>query len=385
MLVSAGKLTPAQVEETLKGQAIFGGRFGTNLIEMGYLEEQELAHFLSKKTGVPPALPDQLSDIPPQVIRLIPEEVVRKYRLVPVALNNRKLTVAMADPSDFATIDELSFLTGYIIVPVIVPELRLVSALEKYYRIKREMRYIKVEGGSRSRGRLATPAPEAPKQAAPAAPAPAAAALELKEDILELPSLAEYEMFGALEELPTPQTTQPQQASPAPPAPQAPASYSLEAVLHGFTQAHDRHSIAELIVNYAAQKFNRAALFLLKGGNATGWVAQHAQKPVAGFETLEFPLGEPSVLRVVADSKNYYLGPMPLTPANGRMLSALGGGTPMNNLLVPLIMMGRVVAILYVEGGPLQMDDSIADLQKLLGKGSMAFEILILKSKILST
>lgn len=65
LLVDAGKITPAQLEETLKGQAIFGGRFGTNLVEMGYLEEQELAHFLSQKTGIAHTSPELLMDIPP--------------------------------------------------------------------------------------------------------------------------------------------------------------------------------------------------------------------------------------------------------------------------------------------------------------------------------
>ncbi|HEY5514224.1 MAG TPA: hypothetical protein VIK40_11330, partial [Geomonas sp.] len=105
LLIQAGKITPAQLEEALKEQAIFGGKFGTNLIEMGYLDEHDLAHFLSKKTGLPHASPELLMNIPPQVIRLIPEDAARKYRVVPVALNNRRLSLAMSDPSDFAAID----------------------------------------------------------------------------------------------------------------------------------------------------------------------------------------------------------------------------------------------------------------------------------------
>ena len=383
MLVRSGKLTPVQVEEALKGQAIFGGRFGTNLVEMGYLEEDELADILSKKSGVPHASLELLNDIPPHVVRLIPEEVVKKYRVVPIAINNRKLTVAMADPSDFATIDEISFLTGFIVVPVITPELRLVNALEKYYRIKRELRYIKVDGGGRNRARLAPAvAPVPPRQAAPATPPPGSRPAEPEEEILELPTLAEYEVFGALEEV---ALQMPQRVSAAP-LPHPPSTdYGLEAVLRGLSEARDRHGVAELIVGYASRQFDRSALFLLKGANATGWVAHCAKKEVPGFEKLEIPLSEPSVLRVVAQSKSHYQGPMPMTAGNVRIISALGGGAPMNNLLVPLIMMGRVVAILYVEGGTLRMDERLAELQKLLGKGAMAFEILILKSKILST
>jgi hypothetical protein len=414
MLINAGRITQAQLEETLKGQAIFGGRFGTNLVEMGYLDEHDLAHFLSKQTGVPHASPEQLMDVPAQVIRLIPEEAVRKYRVIPVAINNRKLTLAMTDPSDFATIDEISFVTGYIVVPVITPELRLVSALEKHYNIRREMRYISVEGGTR-RGRLSQPAAaQAPNQMAPNTPAPSSLvqsspaqstlavniapshlAVNLApprpepedDDILELPLLAEYELFGdfgkSAQEPVQPVQTAPLATETKLDEPEK--DYSLDAILLGLTQAHDRHGIGELIVNYTAQQFDRAALFLLKGGKATGWVAQSGKKPVSEFDTLEIPLSEPSVLSIVADSKNYYLGPMPLTPGNTKMLSALGAGTPINNLLVPLLMMGRVVAILYVEGGTVRLDERVADLQRLLSKGSMAFEILILKSKILLT
>jgi len=390
MLVKAGRITQAELEETLKGQAIFGGKFGTNLVEMGFLDEHDLAHFLSKITGVPHASPEQLMDVPPQIIRLIPEEAVRKYRVMPLALNNRKLTVAMADPSDFATIDEISFVTGYIVVPVVTPELRLVCALEKHYNIRREIRYISVAGGGRNRGRLAQPAaqtvsPEPPKQAIPvkpAASAPAASPAPSRpedDDILELPLLAEFECFGDMNS--QPHAPNPLAASAAHREPEK--DYTLDGVLQGLAQANDRHGIADLIVNYAAQQFNRSALFLLKGDKATGWVAQYGKKPVPAFDTLEIPLSEPSVLKVVADSKTYYLGPMPITQCNSRVLAALGGGSPMNNLLIPLMMMGRVVAILYVEGGTMRLDERVADLQRLICKASMAFEILILKSKIL--
>jgi hypothetical protein len=382
LLVSVGKLTPAQVDETLKGQAIFGGRFGTNLVEMGYLDEHDLAHFLSKKTGVPHAEPEQLMDIPPQVLRLIPEDLVRKYRVVPIGVNNRKLMLAMTDPSDFATIDEISFRTGYIIVPVVTPELRLVSALEKHYRIKRELRYIQVEGGGRSRGRLAAAAAAEPQKPQPAAakPAPAPAGPE-EAELIELPLLGEFEL-AELEEAELQRTVV---GAPGSPLSQAPQGFTLDAVLRGLADARDRHGIAELIVNYTGQQFPRSALFLIKGGKASGWVAQAAKKPIPDFGKLELPLAEPSVLKVVAESRNYYLGPMPMTPCNSRLIAAMGGSPSLNNLLVPLMMMGRVVAILYVEAGSSRVDEAVTDLQRLMGKASLAFEILILRSKILLT
>lgn len=436
MLVKAGKITAAQLDETLKGQAIFGGRFGTNLVEMGYLDELDLAEFLSQKTGIRHASPDQLLDISPQVIKLIPFDYVKKYKAVPIDLNNRKLTLAMVDPTDLHAIDEMSFATGYIIVPVIAPELRIVTAMEKYYGIKREVRYISVEGGSRSRTRhhaahSAAPAPVAPAARVAAAPPPPPApapTLEqwpahVEEDILELPALDDLSCLEVLEPVepvpvppgagPAPAAAQPADAPlAAPAAPREPApvavkpaalepvevaelyeedlaepeqDYSLESVLVGLAEADDRDWIAELITGHLGPQFKRVAFFLLRGSHATGWMARVDNKPVPEFEGLELSLSEPSVLNLVNQSKNYFLGPMPATPGNQAIMEALGGGTPFNNLLVPLMMMGRVVAVLYVGGGSAPLEEKVLEIQKLIAKATMAFEILILKSKIMMT
>lgn len=386
MLVDAGKLTPAQLDETLKGQAIFGGRFGTNLVEMGYLDEHELAHFLSKKTGIPHATPEQLLDIPPQIIKILPEETVKRYRVMPVAVSNRKLTLAMVDPTDFAAIDEISFSTGYIVVPVLASELRMVTAMEKHYRIKREVRYISVEGGGRNRARQSqTPATHAPPRPAAPTPPPAPSTQQWlapeEAEILELPLLDALDCFGDQAEEPTLDPLAGSSLYQNTPE----KDYSLEGVIAGLAEATDRDSIAELVTGHLAQTFCRVSLFLLKGGKALGWVAQVGKSPVPQFETVEIPLAEPSVLKLVEESKSFYLGPLPMTSGNRRMIDALGGGNPPNNLLVPLTMMGRVVAVLYVDGGAVPLDGKLPELQKLVGKASMAFEILILKSKILMT
>jgi hypothetical protein len=421
MLVREGKLTSAELEDTLKGQAIFGGRFGTNLIEMGFLDEGELTHFLSRKAGVPHASADQLMNIPPQVIRLLPEEVVRKYRVVPVALNNKKLSLAMTDPWDFAAIDEISFSTGYIVVPLITPELRLICAQEKYYNIKRELRYIPVAGGGRSRGRMsqvtssaAEAAPAPTQQAAPAALSRQPVSVHDESDYFDLPLLEELESFsdpnepqiqapapaslrsnepplelnaelsleGALQGLTEALAPAVPRASEPPPEPEQ--DYTLEGLLLGLTRAPDRNNVAALLVGYTARLFNRSALFMIKGDQATGWIAQVGTKLLPGFETLEVDLDEPSVLREIAHSKSPYLGQLPISPSNSRISAALGGEFSGNQLLAPLMMMGRVVAILYVDGGARRLEESVPELQKLLTKVSMAFEILILKNKILS-
>ncbi len=420
MLVQAGKITPFQLEETLKGQAIFGGRFGTNLVEMGYLDERDLAEFLSQKTGVPHAATEQLLDIPDDVIKLISYDHVKKYRVIPIELNKRKLTLAMVDPTDFHAIDEISFATGLIIMPVIAPELRIVTAMEKYYRIKREVRYISVEGGNRSRNRHHAAHPSAHQTAPPASrvasatppPAPPKPPLGLlpaheEEDVFDLPVIEDLSCLELLEQTEEPPaalapestTAHTPAAEPAAPqtAPEPPAAeiyeeiedpeqdYSLESVLAGLAEPDDRDWIAELVTGHLGSQFRRVAFFLLRGGRASGWVARVDNRPVPEFEELELSLAEPSVLNLVDHSKNYFLGPMPATAGNQAIMEALGGGTPFNNLLVPLVMMGRVVAVLYVGGGSTPLEGKLLEIQKLIGKAAMAFEILILKSKIMMT
>ena len=364
MLVKAGKITPAELDETLKSQVIFGGRIGTNLIEMGYIEEKELAHFLSMKLGVPYASSEQLMALSPQVLKLIPEEVVKKYKVIPLGLDKKKLVVAMADPSNFASIEEISFITGFIVMPLVSPELRLILALEKHYDLKRETRYISVASGGRRRAResfLAPPPGESKEAKAAVTPS-------VEEEVIELPLLSELDDFGLepAEELMQGNLTNTATREPI-------RQYTIDTFSMQLAEAKDRDAIADLIVNYTSQEFDRVALFLVRSNVAGGWTALSRKKVVAGFEELQIPLDAPSALKIVADGKSFYLGPLTDTPANTKILTALEGGKPTCALLIPLLMMGRVVAIFYVDGGTGDLGDRVVDMQKLIGKAAMAF------------
>ncbi|WP_243369640.1 general secretion pathway protein GspE [Geotalea sp. SG265] len=379
ILVESGKITQAELDETLKSQVIFGGKIGTNLIEMGYIEEEELAQFLSKKLGVPCAKKEHLFNLSPATAKLIPEETVRKYRVIPLGLDKKKLYVAMEDPSNLASIDEISFITGFIVIPMIATELSIILALEKHYGIKRETRYITVANGGRRQARAARST--GPSQATVSTPPSAKPAPPPEEEVIELPllsELAEMEIGPAGSSAPAP-------ASFSTAAKETIDKYTIDTLSMELAEAEDRDAIASLIVTFAGQEFDRVALFMVKGNTAGGWSAVSQGKPLAGFEEFQVPLKAPSVLQIVTEGKSFYLGPLADTPGNGTMLAALGGGKPVTALLVPLVMMGRVVSILYVEGGKQPLGERVVDMQKVIGKAAMAFEILILKSKILMT
>ena len=386
ILIKANLITHEQLDDCLKSQVIFGGKLGTNLIELGYLAEQDLATCLSKMMGVPTAPADQIMSVPSEIISVIPRELVEKYKVVPLCLDRKRLTLAMMNPSDIAAIDEISFITGLVIMPVVAPELRILCALEKYYDIRREKRYISFSGGNRGRRREG-------KEAAPLDPgaldlAPAATPIAShEEELAELITLEEFTGFNLDDEyLVNPgQATaaSPQAMASAPPAP-IPVQSPVEELVERLAMAENRDDIAASIMDYVGTKFRRCAMLIVKGAMATGWTARFKGADAVAFEALRMPLDAPSVVKMVVDGKNFYLGPIPETAANRELLTALEGGGE-TALLVPLLLMGKVVAILYVEGGAQELSAALPELKKIVVKASMAFEILILRTKILAT
>src|SRR6056297_1395305 len=144
LLVQEGVITPHQLEEALKYQVIFGGKLGTNLIELDFVREDDIAKTLSRMLRVPLVSGEQLQNIPEDVIKLIPRDIAEQYQVIPLSLEHRKLTLVMANPSDLKAIDEIAFRTGFIVRPAVAAEVRLILALEKYYHSPREIRYVQV-------------------------------------------------------------------------------------------------------------------------------------------------------------------------------------------------------------------------------------------------
>ncbi|MBA4371933.1 MAG: hypothetical protein C0402_03625 [Thermodesulfovibrio sp.] len=141
-LVRDSLITRDQLKEALERQVIFGGRIGTNIVERGFLKEAELAGFLSRYFKVPAVDVKLLTSIENEVIDCISRDIAEKYRVIPFKKERKRLHVAMMEPNVLQSIDELRFRTTYDIVPYIITEMRLLYALEKYYGIERNLRYI---------------------------------------------------------------------------------------------------------------------------------------------------------------------------------------------------------------------------------------------------
>jgi hypothetical protein len=193
ILVARGLVTQEQVEDALFSQRQFGGRLGTNLIEMGAITDEDLARCLSEQLHVPYVRPQALAAIPKEVIAKLPRKFAEKYRIVPLRFQNGELHLCMADPQNFAKLDELRFALNCQLHPHVVTEVTMNYALERYYNIRREVRMTDVSGGVRE---LATPPPSAgwttpPPSPGWATPPPAPAYREQRRITQALPVFGE--------------------------------------------------------------------------------------------------------------------------------------------------------------------------------------------------
>jgi type IV pilus assembly protein PilB len=131
-LVRTGKITPEQLQQGLAHQKEKGGRLGSALVKLGILSEKELVEFLSKHFNVP-SIDLQRVDVDEAVIKLIPADVSRKYLILPVAKVGAKITLAMIDPTNVFAMDDVKFMTGYNVDPVVASETAIRIAIDKYY------------------------------------------------------------------------------------------------------------------------------------------------------------------------------------------------------------------------------------------------------------
>ena len=132
LLLKEERITAVQLQEALDRQKEHGGKLGFNLAELGFVEDDEIASVLSKQYGVPSINLTQFT-IDASVIQLVPAATAQKYEIVPVSRDGATLTIAMSDPTNVFAVDDIKFMTGYQVEPVVAAQTALVAAIERYY------------------------------------------------------------------------------------------------------------------------------------------------------------------------------------------------------------------------------------------------------------
>jgi len=314
-LVKSGLISREHLRLALARQVVFGGRIGTNIVALGILREEELTEFLSKFLKVPAATARELGHIEPEVIESLSKELAERYKAVPFRKEKNRLHVAMLEPKNIQALDELRFLSGYDIIPYVASELRLLHALERYYGLKRDLRFVSI--------------------------------LERQEE-----------------------TAQEAQKSTQ--------QEALQKVKEAFADVKSREEVAGLVLREASKVASRAALFVVKGQEARGWMGRGLK--VEGF-ALKADL--PGIFTEVIARKAYYRGPLLDVHGNTEFIELLGG-TPQDCILTPVNIRDRVVALLYADNGLGRvLDAQVSYLHTLCALASLAFELLIVRKKIL--
>ena len=132
ILVRENLVTPQQLREALDYQRTSGGRLGSNLVKLGMISDDVITAVLSRQYGVPSINLD-LFHIEDEVIKLISQEVALKYTVLPISKVGATLTLAMADPTNVFAMDDIKFMTGLNVEPVIASEASIQMAIWKYY------------------------------------------------------------------------------------------------------------------------------------------------------------------------------------------------------------------------------------------------------------
>ncbi len=132
ILVRENLVTPQQIREALDYQRASGGRLGSNLVKLGMISDDVITAVLSRQYGVPSINLD-LFQIEDEVIKLISQEVALKYTILPISKVGATLTLAMADPTNVFAMDDIKFMTGLNVEPVIASEASIQMAIGKYY------------------------------------------------------------------------------------------------------------------------------------------------------------------------------------------------------------------------------------------------------------
>src|SRR6476646_10833034 len=132
LLLKEKRITPAQLQEALSYQKTNGGKLGYNLVKLGFVKDEEITALLSKQYGVPSINLTQF-EIDPGIIKLIPAETAHKYQIVPLSRSGATLTIAMTDPTNVFAMDDIKFMTGYNVEPVVASETAVMEAIHRYY------------------------------------------------------------------------------------------------------------------------------------------------------------------------------------------------------------------------------------------------------------
>ncbi len=378
LLLAEKLIQPDQLEEALETQVVHGGRLGTNLVELGFLPEADLARMLGKQHTLPFASGEMVPD--PTALALVSRQFYDDEDVLPMRIDATRITVAVLGPAQLKATDALGFKAGKRVVTVVIPEFRMNQLLRAHCKAFRPMRPIDVHALR-------------PSKKKDEAPNPGGAELINEDDFAKIYAKAvdasqgddEEIIDGVIEEEAAPSVAAPLPSAPYPTGVsaevQAPALTFPEAQKQLQTSTN-REDIAVTVLQFARSKFRRSLLLNVQGDLVTGWKGMGKTVTVRAVRRIGVTLREANTFKLVRDLKSHFIGPMKKTPGMDVFYELLGGGYPQTAVILPLLVRGKLVHLLYVDHGPKQLTPpDVGELLILSQSVTRSYEALIRQRK----
>jgi hypothetical protein len=424
LLFADGLCTQQQIEDAVQNQVILGGRMGTNLVELGVIDEETLARYLSQQHELPAMSGDNIQP-DPEALKLLRPDAVDRLGIIPFLRENKRIQVLCMDPRNLKALDEVAFTTGLTPDPIVVTEIRFWQLLKQLYGIEHHLRYIALDtrdflSSSMAGGVAKKPLepsikedlvseenfaklyqrrdgfPEVSSQDSIPPPLPSEAMpLLTAEDLEEVDGTSpgppgDIDRRVWKRDIPgegrrqEDQVLQAAMAAPSFPPPEDDEEedrpLAFEEASRLLSEATGRSAIARLVLRYARSLFKRAMLLTIHRGVALGWDALGEDVDRWSFRSVMIPLQEPSVFQLVVNSRAHFLGGLTKTAVNIEFLRAMGKKVPRSAFLLPVLVRGRVVNILYADNGhKAHSSSNIGELLILAQRISRCYESLFAK------
>jgi Type II secretion system (T2SS), protein E, N-terminal domain len=349
-LVARGVLSREQLGEALQAQVVYGGRLGTNLVELGLLDLDQVADCLAATCGFPLPPKEWVEAPDPRAIELLPRELAERHSVLPLHLDGRSLHVALLDPGDARLVGALTRATNRHLQLYVLPELRLLYALERHLGIERPVRFVNVAKKLERVRRQAAAEPDDRPEEIRLREALGIEALGQGEDLIDESSFADLHQRLVLAREKSaggPASGAEPVALEAPPAELPRDAASLEALL---AAAPDRDDAGRVAVALARLHVPAAALLIVHRGMVMGLFGDGGELE-RHIGAVLVPIDADSVLARAASSGEAYLGAPPQGALDLRVLRALGRADVREIAVLPIAVRGRVVNLLYVDAG----------------------------------
>jgi hypothetical protein len=378
-LLKSRLIDRTQLDEAIEYQCIYGGKLGTCLIELGFVDEWQFAQLLSKYHNLDYVEPYELMSVPQQIITMLTAQTAIDNQAVPYRINNNRLFVAISDAADSQTIERLTKATGLTIIPLTIPEVRLKMALKKYYGMALPTRYESLIARLNKRHQASqkkAPQPQAAPQsekhpAATSTPEKKATAKSGKPDLdtRAWPMLGDQEQQGEQVEL-----------LPASVSEIDPSAPNKEGFLKRLANISSRDQLAETLISYLADRYAVCALWIVRDQKIIGWKSNI--KTDEEFEQVSLELDNQSLLGTAVRCRQEQLAPLDSFHSNAA-LAKFFNNCPAQGLAIPLAVRERIVCVLYLQADLQKLQRDRNELIEVARKLELAFNMLILKNKIL--